>query len=165
MKGRLAYSYFSSPLGEMEICFDDDGIYHVKFLDENEKQAEPEKAPEFVERCNLQLNDFFEGKSFYFDLPLIVKATEFQERVWEELKKIHCGSVITYVQLAKKLGDANSVRAVATATGKNPFQIIVPCHRVIGTDENLTGYSGGLKRKQWILEHEQKFIGFNPTLF
>jgi methylated-DNA-[protein]-cysteine S-methyltransferase len=82
------------------------------------------------------------------------KGTEFQQKVWQELAQIPCGKTISYLDLSKKLGDVKAIRAVASANGKNPIWIVVPCHRVIGSDGSLTGYAGGLWPKKWLLEHE-----------
>jgi len=104
-----------------------------------------------------QLQDYFEGKRTDFDFKLNPKGTDFQQKVWQELLNIPFGKTMSYMDLSKKLGDVKAIRAVASANGKNPLWIVVPCHRVIGTDGSLTGYAGGLWRKKWLLEHE------NPT--
>ena len=104
-----------------------------------------------------QLNDYFEGKRTDFDFRLNPQGTEFQQKVWSALLEIPFGKTVSYLELSKKLGDIKAIRAVASANGKNPLWIVVPCHRVIGTDGSLTGYAGGLWRKKWLLEHE------NPT--
>ena len=104
-----------------------------------------------------QLNDYFEGKRTAFDFRLNPHGTEFQQKVWLALLEIPFGKTVSYLELSKKLGDIKAIRAVASANGKNPLWIVVPCHRVIGTDGSLTGYAGGLWRKKWLLEHE------NPT--
>ena len=91
-------------------------------------------------------------------------ATEFQQKVWSQLQTIPFGKTISYIQLAKDLGDEKCIRAAASANGKNPFAIVVPCHRVIGKDGSLTGYAGGLWRKQWLLEHEN-FINKQASFF
>jgi len=101
-----------------------------------------------------QLKEYFAGKRREFDLPLKMKGTEFQQRVWRELTKIPFGTTWSYGQLAKRLGNPNGSRAVGLANGRNPIAIIVPCHRVIGADGSLTGFGGGLDRKEWLLTHE-----------
>ena len=105
----------------------------------------------------LQLKDYFSGIRTDFNFKLNPKGTDFQQKVWQELGNIPFGKTISYLDLAKKLGDPKVIRAAASANGKNPLWIVVPCHRVIGTDGSLTGYAGGLWRKKWLLEHE------NPT--
>lgn len=101
-----------------------------------------------------QLKDYFEGKRTYFDFKIHLKGTAFQNKVWKELQKIPFGKTVSYHQLSIRLGDAKAIRAVANANGKNPLWIVVPCHRVIGSDGSLTGYAGGLWRKKWLLDHE-----------
>jgi methylated-DNA-[protein]-cysteine S-methyltransferase len=101
-----------------------------------------------------QLDAYFAGELETFDLPLAPHGTEFQLRVWDELTTIPFGETISYIELARRLGDPKLVRAVGTANGRNPLSIIVPCHRVIGADGTLVGYGGGLERKRWLLDHE-----------
>jgi methylated-DNA-[protein]-cysteine S-methyltransferase len=105
-----------------------------------------------------QLQEYFEGKRTQFDFKMNPQGTEFQQKVWKGLLQIPYGKTMSYLDLAKQLGDVKAIRAVASANGKNPLWIVVPCHRVIGTDGSLTGYAGGLWRKKWLLELE------NPTL-
>ncbi|MCU0371019.1 MAG: methylated-DNA--[protein]-cysteine S-methyltransferase [Bacteroidales bacterium] len=101
-----------------------------------------------------QLDEYFSRDRKTFDLPLDLHGTDFQRRVWNELLHIPYGKTVTYKELALKLGDIAAIRAVAAANGANPVSIIIPCHRVIGSDGSLTGYAGGLWRKKWLLEHE-----------
>ena len=105
----------------------------------------------------MQLQEYFEGKRTDFDLKLNPKGTEFQQKVWKSLLDIPYGKTVSYMDQTKKLGDVKAIRAVASANGKNPLWIVVPCHRVIGTNGSLTGYAGGLSRKKWLLEHENPF--------
>jgi methylated-DNA-[protein]-cysteine S-methyltransferase len=101
-----------------------------------------------------QLEEYFAGKRRDFDLPLNLDGTEFQQRVWRALTEIPYGETRSYGELAKRIGNPNASRAVGLANGRNPVSIVVPCHRVIGADGSLTGYGGGLPRKQWLLAHE-----------
>lgn len=103
-----------------------------------------------------QLEEYFEGKRVEFDLPLDLQGTDFQKRVWNELLTIPYGKTVSYKELSIRLGDVRAIRAVAAANGANPVSIIVPCHRVIGSDGSLTGYAGGLWRKRWLLDFEQR---------
>ena len=112
------------------------------------------KIPEELKEAVLQLQDYFDGKRTTFTFPLNPSGTDFQKKVWDELLHIPFGKTCSYLDLSKKLGDVKAIRAVASANGKNPLWIVVPCHRVIGTDGSLTGYAGGLWRKKWLLEHE-----------
>jgi methylated-DNA-[protein]-cysteine S-methyltransferase len=143
---------FKSPLGFVKIEGNEDGIASVSVLNSEEKESEI--IPNELKDCMFQLNEYFEGSRTFFDLKLNPSGTPFQKQVWNELQNIPYGKTISYLELSKKLGDVKAIRAVANANGKNPIWIIVPCHRVIGTDGSLIGYAGGLHRKQWLLEHE-----------
>jgi methylated-DNA-[protein]-cysteine S-methyltransferase len=101
-----------------------------------------------------QLAEYFEGIRSQFDLKLNPKGTDFQQKVWKELLNIPFGKTRTYLEQTKQLGDPKAIRAVASANGKNPVGIVIPCHRVIGSDGSLTGYASGIWRKKWLLEHE-----------
>lgn len=148
-------AYIKSPLGITKISGDVNGIVEISVSsDEIEPTA---KIPEALKSAVAQLNEYFNGKRSAFTFVLNPVGTAFQQRVWEELLKIPFGTTISYLDLSKKIGDVKAIRAVAAANGKNPLWIVVPCHRVIGTDGSLTGYAGGLWRKKWLIEHE------NPT--
>lgn len=160
------YAYTNSPLGEIEIKFYEGFIYHIFFMKEGrvKKQAVNE-IPGFVQEAFDQLQNYFEGTLKNFDLKLQFDGTDFQKRVWQQLETIPYAKTVTYLQMAKDLGDVKNIRAAASANGKNPFAIVVPCHRVIGSNGSLTGYAGELWRKQWLLEHEAKTAGVYQTLF
>lgn len=147
----MQVTHFSSPIGTLEITGDEDGISKVLFLDE---PPSIQSSSPVLDECVKQLTDYFEGQRTEFDLPLNPNGTDFQKSVWEELQNIPFGKTVSYMDMAKRLGDPKVIRAAGTANGKNPIAIIVPCHRVVGSDGSLTGYAGGLKRKQWLLEHE-----------
>ncbi|MEH6534746.1 MAG: methylated-DNA--[protein]-cysteine S-methyltransferase [Psychroserpens sp.] len=144
-----------SPLGFTKIVGDDDGISQVTILNSEEKETDI--IPIVLEDCVIQLQEYFEGVRTQFDLTLNPHGTDFQKSVWKLLKKIPYGKTRSYLELSKQLGNVKAIRAVANANGKNPFWIIVPCHRIIGSDGSLTGYAGGLHRKQWLLEHESPY--------
>lgn len=144
-------AYFTSPLGTTKISGDDNGICEISILQEGEVSK---IIPEILQGPIRQLQEYFEGKRSDFDFRLNPKGTDFQQKVWQELLHIPFGKTMSYLELSKKLGDVKAIRAVASANGKNPLWIVVPCHRVIGTDGSLTGYAGGLWRKKWLLEHE-----------
>lgn len=114
---------------------------------------------EHIEQLQQQVNEYFKGDRQQFDLPLLLTGTAFQQKVWEALHTIPYGSTRSYMQQTKVLGDEKAIRAVARANGENCLAIIVPCHRVVGSDGSLTGYAGGLKAKKWLLEHEAKHAG------
>lgn len=144
-------AFIHSPLGSTKIEGDANGIAVISVLEEAEVSTE---IPTELQEAVTQLQEYFEGKRTEFNFKLNPKGTEFQQKVWKELLQIPFGKTTSYLELSKKLGDVKAIRAVASANGKNPLWIVVPCHRVIGTDGSLTGYAGGLWRKKWLLEHE-----------
>lgn len=143
--------YFKTPLGITKVEGDENGITVISILSKGEISVE---IPENLKEAISQLNDYFDGKRTDFNFKLNPKGTDFQQKVWQELLNIPFGKTISYLELSKKIGDIKAIRAVASANGKNPLWIVIPCHRVIGTDGSLTGYAGGLWRKKWLLEHE-----------
>ena len=148
-------TYIKTPLGIARIEGDENGVSAISVLDEGTISI---SIPEILQNAVSQLNEYFEGKRLNFDLKLNPKGTDFQKKVWKGLLQIPYGKTRTYLEQSKVLGDVKAIRAVASANGKNPLWIVVPCHRVIGSDGSLTGYAGGLWRKKWLLEHE------NPTM-
>ena len=143
--------FIQSPLGITKIVGDENGVSIISILEQGEPSK---KIPKQLEKAVTQLNEYFEGQRQNFDFTINPKGTDFQQKVWQELRNIPFGKTVYYLDLSKKLGDVKAIRAVASANGKNPLWIVVPCHRVIGTDGSLTGYAGGLWRKKWLLEHE-----------
>lgn len=148
--------YINSPLGITKIVGDEDGVAVISVSDVGTNDVSPE-IPEVLKDAVSQLQEYFDKKRTDFDFQLNPKGTEFQQKVWKSLLEIPYGKTISYMDQTKKLGDIKAIRAVASANGKNPLWIVVPCHRVIGTNGSLTGYAGGLSRKKWLIEHE------NPT--
>ena len=146
--------FINSPLGITKIVGDENGISIISVLSEREIST---TIPNELKEAVTQLQDYFAGNRINFTFKLNPKGTDFQQRVWQELLNIPFSKTLSYLELSKKLGDVKAIRAVASANGKNPLWIVIPCHRVIGTDGSLTGYAGGLWRKKWLLEHE------NPT--
>jgi methylated-DNA-[protein]-cysteine S-methyltransferase len=145
----------NTPLGRSKIIGNENGISSVVVLDSDMTLSTA--IPEDLKDCVIQIEQYFKGTRKEFELKLNPKGTEFQKRVWNELIKIPFGKTISYLDLSKKLGDPKAIRAVASANGKNPIWIIIPCHRVIGSDGSLTGYAGGLNRKKWLLDHENPY--------
>ena len=145
-------AYIKTPLGVAKLSGSESGLSSVVILDSDEKLTDI--IPECLEDAVYQLNEYFEGVRKNFDLELNPEGTEFQKKVWLQLQQIPYGRTTSYLELAKLIGDVKAIRAAAAANGKNPLWIIVPCHRVIGSDGSLTGYAGGLHRKKWLLEHE-----------
>ncbi|MAW96071.1 MULTISPECIES: methylated-DNA--[protein]-cysteine S-methyltransferase [unclassified Leeuwenhoekiella] len=148
----MSEAFVNSPLGTLVIQGDESGLQRVEFKDEKIPQSE--NIPVALEDAVFQLSDYFEGKRKNFDLKLNPQGTDFQKRVWLQLAEIPFGKTTSYLQMAKDLGDPKVIRAAASANGKNPIAIIIPCHRVIGSDNSMTGYAGGIWRKKWLLEHE-----------
>ena len=144
-------AFIKTPLGTAKIVGDENGISEISVLSEGAVTTE---IPTQLKECVSQLREYFDGQRNHFDFKLNPQGTDFQQRVWQELLNIPFGKTMSYLDLSKKLGDVKAIRAVASANGKNPLWIVVPCHRVIGTDGSLTGYAGGLWRKKWLLEHE-----------
>jgi methylated-DNA-[protein]-cysteine S-methyltransferase len=140
-----------TPLGMATIKGDENGIAIISIVDEG---VVSKVIPSVLQEAVTQLLDYFDGQRTHFDFQLNPAGTEFQQKVWKGLCEIPFGKTMSYLELAKQLGDVKAIRAVASANGKNPLWIVVPCHRVIGTDGSLTGYAGGLWRKKWLLEHE-----------
>ncbi|MEZ4786942.1 MAG: methylated-DNA--[protein]-cysteine S-methyltransferase [Flavobacterium haoranii] len=144
--------YVNSPLGVTKISGDENGISEISVGYDDSITNE---IPTEFQLVVKELEEYFSGKRKEFTFKLNPTGTDFQKRVWQELLKIPFGKTTSYLDLSKKLGDVKAIRAVASANGKNPLWIVVPCHRVIGSDGSLTGYAGGLWRKQWLLEHEK----------
>jgi len=151
----MEQAYLNTPLGMAEITGNAQGLAAVRILDVPVSISGT--LPESLEDACYQLKEYFEGTRREFDLILNPEGTEFQKRVWKALAAIPYGKTLTYLELSRTLGDIKAIRAVAAANGKNPLWIIVPCHRVIGSDGSLVGYAGGLHRKKWLLEHESPF--------
>ena len=156
-------TYYQSPVGVMQINGTTDMITSISFED---ALGEPTAAvPALLYECVQQFVEYFAGTRQTFTVPTAQTGTEFQQRVWGELAKISFGETFSYMDVALRLGDKNSIRAVGNANGKNKLNIIIPCHRVIGSNGKLVGYGGGLWRKQWLLEHEAKYAHGILTLF
>jgi len=145
--------YINSPLGITRIIGDETGIAVISVFDVGTNEVSPE-IPKVLKDAVSQLQEYFDGKRTDFDLKLNPQGTEFQQKVWTSLLEIPYGKTVSYMEQTKKLGDVKAIRAVASANGKNPLWIVVPCHRVIGTNGSLTGYAGEIWRKKWLLEHE-----------
>ncbi|MEC3880774.1 methylated-DNA--[protein]-cysteine S-methyltransferase [Parapedobacter sp. 10938] len=148
--------FVQTPLGITAIKGDEDGIVAVSVLKDDTVKPSQE-IPDSLTDAVAQLRAYFTGKRQTFQLQLNLKGTDFQKSVWEELLNIPYGKTISYLELSRRLGDVKAIRAAAAANGQNPLWIVIPCHRVIGSDGALTGYAGGLWRKKWLLEHESPY--------
>lgn len=149
-------AYYDSPLGDIEIRAKDGALTAVLFRS-RPPQFEAVPVSEIIGQCIAQLDEYFKGDRVVFELSLEPEGTSFQTLVWKELQKIPYGETISYIELARRLGDEKVVRAAGAANGKNPVGIIIPCHRVIGANGKLVGYAGELWRKEWLLKHEAAF--------
>lgn len=148
----MSIAQINTPLGVLNIEGNTAGISRVAFTDASE--IDTSEIPSELEDAVLQLKEYFAGKRKEFDLSLTPEGTKFQKKVWDHLQNIAFGRTKSYQQMANELGDPKVIRAAASANGKNPIAIVIPCHRVIGSDGSLTGYAGGLDRKKWLLAHE-----------
>ena len=159
-----AYDTMPSPVGELLLAADDSGLTAIRFEQNHHGRDDragwthvvdaPGAAARVIADARAQLAAYFTGERTTFDLPLSAGGTPFQQRVWATLRDIPFGQTISYAELACRVGNPLAVRAVGGANGKNPLPLVVPCHRVIGADGSLTGFGGGMERKQWLLAHE-----------
>ncbi len=155
------YTRIESPIESLLLSSDGESLTSLTMVTQrhgpffSETWIHDDNAKPFVE-ARKQLEAYFAGELTEFDLPLNMRGTEFQRQVWQKLQTIPFGMTISYGELAELVGNPNSSRAVGAANGRNPISIIVPCHRVIGSNGKLTGYSGGMERKEWLLAHESK---------
>ena len=143
-----------SPLGLISLISDETHLKSLTF--DGEQVEDSENQPEILRRTALQLKEYFSGTRIHFDLDIDADGTGFQQKVWQKLIQVPYGLTKSYRDIAVELGSVLNSRAVGTANGKNPVLIVVPCHRIVGQDGKLAGYSGGLERKKWLLLHEAK---------
>lgn len=155
---KLETAYCNSPIGTVKIVGNENGIQAISLLDEDFstslEMTDTTIHLQELQNCVTQLDEYFNGQRTEFDLKLNPQGTVFQQKVWKELLNIPFNKTRTYLEQTKAIGDVKAIRAVASANGKNPIAIVIPCHRVIGSDGSLTGYAGGLWRKKWLLAHE-----------
>ena len=154
-------AYLETPIGLLMITADQAAILEILFRDDlkqTRQSSDHKQAPRHLNACLKQLEEYFRGKRRQFDLPLDLKGTSFQKKVWNKLLHVPYGKTCSYQDLAVAVGKPKAFRAIGGANHRNPLPIIVPCHRVIGAKGALTGYRGGLWRKQWLLEHEQENV-------
>jgi methylated-DNA-[protein]-cysteine S-methyltransferase len=145
-----------SPIGRLTLIASEEALVGLFMEVPGSKVPAAEKRrTSLLDRVSAELDEYFEGTRESFDVPLAPEGTDFQRRVWAVLRMIPFGATCSYAEVARKVGRPRAVRAVGAANGRNPIGIIIPCHRVIGADGSLTGYGGGLPRKQWLLAHEK----------
>ncbi len=152
-----------TPVGYLELSTDDEFLLSVSFA--QSKHPSSDYQPVILKESVLQINEYFNGLRKDFKLNLQPLGTDFQQKVWTEVKKVAFGDTASYLDIAIETGSKNNTRAVGLANGKNPIPIVIPCHRIIGTNGKLTGYAGGLERKKWLLQHELKHSDKPGLLF
>lgn len=162
-------TYYASPVGTLKISGTASYISELLFDDKNrnvfDKLPTSRELPPILIQCVEELIEYFSGVRKKFEIPIYQEGTAFQKRVWDELLSIPFGKTISYLELSKRIGDVKSIRAAASSNGRNKLAIIVPCHRVIGSNNELVGYAGGLGNKKWLLQHEAKIAHGVQTLF
>ncbi len=160
----VAKTYYDTPIGTAEISASDQGITSLQLVEFPTYEINP--AQDFLLEAIEQLDEYFSGKRNHFTVFLDLQGTQFQNRVWRQLREIPMGQTMTYLEVAKAIESPDAVRAVGSACGRNQHWIMVPCHRVIGSDGKLTGYAGGITRKRWLLDHEWGVLhGKQASLF
>lgn len=152
-KQNTHYGYLDTPVGMLEIAAADGALKHIYFV---ESAIHKTTVNDTLRQAKQQLAEYLAGERKRFDLPMAPQGTEFQKRVWQALTTIEFGDTCSYLDIARLIGNEKAVRAVGAANGKNPLSIIVPCHRVIGSNGKLTGYAGGLSKKAWLLTLETR---------
>jgi methylated-DNA-[protein]-cysteine S-methyltransferase len=157
-----ADGFYRSPIGNVVLNVTEKGVSEIYFSDESVRAVRGENP--IAAACIAQLDEYFKGGLHVFSVPLDLRGTEFRMKAWRALLQIPYGETSTYGRIAAAIGSPKAVRAVGGANHNNPVSIIVPCHRVIGSDGGLTGYGGGLHRKRWLLEHEAKHAGLAGAL-
>ena len=153
----LSYDVVPTPIDRLVVASDGEaivGVWMANAEPDESRWADRRGTDALLKEARRQLTAYFAGRLEAFDVPVAPNGTDFQRRVWNMLRKIPFGSTISYAELARRVGNTAAVRAVGAANGRNPIPIIVPCHRVIGSDGSLTGFGGGIERKRWLLEHE-----------
>lgn len=148
-------AYYQSPIGILELSAQEDAVLRIDFS-EDVIEVNSFTFP-VLERCIQELDEYFQKKRKEFSVPIQLEGTDFQKRVWKQLQTIPFGHTETYMHIAQRIRKPTAMRAVGGAIHHNPVAIIVPCHRVIGSNGSLTGYAGGIWRKEWLLKHEQDF--------
>lgn len=155
MENKLYHKYIDTPIGWLKLSTSPISLVNISFCELHEQDSFDQ--PDILLKTILQLEEYFQGKRKIFDINLAPKGTQFQKDVWESVIQIDFGKTASYLDIAKQTGSKNNTRAVGMANGKNPIPIVIPCHRIIGSNGKLTGYAGGLEKKRWLLHHELRF--------
>jgi len=149
---------YKSPIGVIEIIGTDEAIISIMFVERDvETNSVQDESPKVLKDCLQQLEQYFKGDRHEFTFPYTFEGTDFQKTVWNALTEVPSTETVSYKDIAVSDGNDKAVRAVGTANGKNKLSIVIPCHRIIGSNGKLTGYAGGLWRKEWLLQHEETF--------
>ncbi|WP_049827289.1 methylated-DNA--[protein]-cysteine S-methyltransferase [Paenibacillus maysiensis] len=150
---------YVSPIGEIEIQGTNEAVYSIMFSDRDVPvtRIKEDARPQVLEECASQLDEYFKGERHEFTFSYAFEGTDFQQRVWNALMTVGYGETSAYKDIALAIGNEKAIRAVGSANGKNKLSIVIPCHRIIGSNQKLTGYAGGLWRKEWLLQHEKRF--------
>lgn len=148
------YDHYDTPLGKMEITANEDAVLSIHFVD----KVQPVKRNAVTDLARQQMLEYFAGERETFDLPMAPEGTEFQRKVWSALTQVAYGETCSYADIANRINKPKAVRAVGAANGKNPMTIVVPCHRIVGSDGALTGYASGTDKKAWLLNHESQSL-------
>lgn len=156
---------FKTPLGWLLVKATQSHIHEISFIEDDQRVSVVSNPSDLTKQLSQQLEEYFNGSRQEFDLPLMQEGTPFQQSVWQMLSQITFGETVSYLHLAIQMGDEKTIRAVANANGKNKLALVIPCHRVIGSNGSLTGYAWGLKRKQLLLDFEAKSCGKRLSLF
>lgn len=156
-------AYYNSPIGWLKINTTQRAVTSITFCKNGNEN--PEIQPTILTKCITQLNEYFAGTRHDFNISILPDGSEFQQKIWNLVQQIPYGKTTSYLNLAIKSGSAKNTRAVGMANGKNPLPIIVPCHRVIGSNGKLIGYAGGMEKKRWLILHEQAHSQQAQTLF
>jgi methylated-DNA-[protein]-cysteine S-methyltransferase len=157
----ILYTIIESPVGRILIVEDSSGVFDIRFIGKEEHSFDPfwQFSKELPSGADRQLREYFNGDRFDFDFPMALKGTPFQLAVWNALKGIPYGETVSYLEIARRIGHPDAVRAVGAANGANPLPIVLPCHRVIGSNGKLTGYGGGIEKKKYLLSMETLYRG------
>lgn len=149
-------SFLESPLGWLEITTSQTSLLQIDFLKQKPKQKESKSLPDIMKKTKTQLKEFFSGKRKKFDLKLDMYGTDFQKKVWKALQKVPYGKTLSYKEIAEKVGNSKAARAVGLANNKNPIPLVVPCHRIVGSNGKMVGYASGVNKKVWLIDLEKQ---------
>ena len=154
----MYYDFLESPLGQIAIVADEKGLRHIDFQQGDKPltiKPQWQRSPSLLRPFTDQLSAYFAGKLKHFDLPLAPEGTRFQQQVWQALCQVPYGELVSYRDIANRIGNSKAVRAVGAANGRNPVSIVIPCHRIVGSNGKLTGYAAGLSIKRQLIAFEQ----------